>query len=159
MRNRGVPMKQEIERKFLLESLPPGFDAVRGKPIDQGYLAVEPHGLQVRLRKKGSEAFLTVKGEPNGYTRPETEVEITPEQFAALWPHTAGRRLRKTRYEVPLGGLTVEIDIYGGGNRGLIVAEVEFETEEEAHRFAPPGWFGRDVSGDPAYSNRNLAKE
>lgn len=152
-------MKQEIERKFLLETLPPGLGESEGTPIEQGYLAMEPGGCQVRLRKKGGATFLTFKSEPKGFVRDETEVEITPAQFEALWPHTAGRRLYKTRHEIPWEGWTVEIDIYRGRNRGLMVAEVEFETEEEAIRFTPPGWFGRDISEDSAYSNRNLARE
>jgi CYTH domain-containing protein len=152
-------MNQEIERKFLLKTLPPDLGRREGASIEQGYLAVEPHGFQVRLRKKGETAFLTVKGEPNGYARQETEVELSSAQFETLWPLTAGRRLRKTRYEIPFEKWTVEIDVYGGCNQGLVVAEVEFESEEEAHRFAPPGWFAQDVSGEAAYSNRNLARE
>ncbi len=152
-------MKQEIERKFLVKTLPPEFERSAGVAIEQGYLALEPHGRHVRLRKKGAAFFITAKGAPNGFARDELETELSPGQFDALWPLTAGRRLRKTRHEIPWNGLTVEIDVYGGINDGLVVAEVEFETVEEAHGFEPPEWLGRDVSGEAAYSNPNLARE
>ena len=129
-----------------------------GTPLEQGYLAIEPEGNQVRLRKKGGSFSLTVKrGE--GLARIEHEVELTPKQFAALWPLTAGRRLTKQRFETPYAGHTIEIDVYGGKNSGLVVAEVEFETEEAAHAFVPPDWFAGDVSERAEYSNRNLARE
>jgi len=149
----------EIERKFLLRALPPHFAEVKGTPIDQGYLAVEPSGRQVRLRKRGGTFCLTAKGSQQGYAREEIEIALTPAQFSALWPLTAGRRLTKERFEVPLEGRIVEIDVYGGGNRGLVAAEVEFESEEAAHAFTPPEWFAEDISERPEYSNRNLARE
>ena len=149
----------EIERKFLLRTLPPGFETLRGAPIAQGYLATEPDGRQVRLRKKGSSLFLTAKGAPRGYARQEIEIELTPAQFAALWPLTAGRRLAKKRFEVPFGGRVIEIDVYGGKHQGLVVAEVEFESEAAARAFAPPEWFAEDISARPEYSNRTLATE
>ncbi len=152
-------MNQEIERKFLVKALPDGFDRTDGVPIDQGYLAVEPHGRQVRLRRKADAYYITVKGAPNGFARAELEVELSASQFDALWPLTRGHRLRKTRHELPLGSLTVEVDVYGGLNEGLLVVEVEFPTEAEAHAFVPPAWFGRDVSADSHYSNRILARE
>ncbi len=152
-------MNQEIERKFLVKALPPEFDQTPGAAIEQGYLALEPSGRQVRLRKKGETLLLTAKGGNNGFSRAELEVELTPAQFETLWPLTAGRRLRKKRHDLPWREHTVEIDVYGGINQGLVVAEVEFATEEEARRFAPPAWLGRDVSGEAAYGNPNLARE
>ena len=112
----------------------------------------------MRLRKKGESAWLTVKrGE--GLVRAEHEIELTPAQFAALWPLTAGRRLTKRRSEIPHAGRTVAIDVYEGQNSGLVVAEVEFESAEAARAFVPPGWFAQDVSARPEYSNCNLARE
>jgi len=151
-------MSQEIERKFLLKTLPPHFEKSGGFWIEQGYLAIEPHGLQVRLRKKGETAFLTCKrGE--GTVREEHEIELSITQFDALWPLTAGRRLVKRRHELPYQGHVIEIDVYGGSNRGLVVAEVEFESEAAARDFVPPDWFAEDVSGSPKYGNRKLARE
>lgn len=148
----------EIERKFLLRALPPSLGTRVGAPIEQGYLASEPDGRQVRLRKKGDAFFLTAKRPKGGYSRDEAEILLTRAQFDALWPLTAGQRLAKTRYAVPLDGVTAEIDVYGGAHEGLVVAEVEFESEEAARAFVPPEWFGDDVSGRPEYSNRNLAR-
>jgi len=151
-------MGQEIERKFLLKDLPFHFEGLEGAPIAQGYLAIEPQGTQVRLRKMGGIFFLTAKrGE--GAVRDEHEIELTFAQFDALWPLTDGRRLVKTRYEFPYAGRTIEIDVYGGSNRGLVVAEVEFESEEAAGNFVPPDWFADDVSGRSEYGNRSLARE
>jgi adenylate cyclase len=152
-------MKQEIERKFLVKTLPPEFAQSLGADIAQGYLALEPTGRQVRLRKKGERFILTAKGANNGLTRAELEVELTAAQFEELWPLTAGRRLLKTRHEIPWKEFTVEIDVYGGTNEGLVVAEVEFTSEKEARCFTPPGWLGRDISGEAAYSNPTLARE
>jgi CYTH domain-containing protein len=147
----------EIERKFLIQ--PPGapLEGRVGRTIEQGYLADTP--LQVRLRRvDGARFILTVKS-GQGLVRGEHEVELTREQFEALWPLTAGRRLRKRRYEVPHGELTVEVDVYEGSHAGLIVAEVEFPDEVSCHAFAPPEWIGADVSADLRYSNRFLATE
>lgn len=151
-------MNQEIERKFLLRQLPPQFEESHSVQIAQGYLAIDPLGTQVRLRKMGDAHFLTAKrGE--GLVREEHEIALTPAQFDVLWPLTAGRRLTKKRHEIPLGELTVEIDIYDGSNHGIVVAEVEFETEQSARTFVPPEWFAEDISDRPEYSNRNLARE
>ena len=82
---------------------------------------------------------------------------MSAEQFDALWPATAGRRLTKVRYDVPWKGHTIEIDIYRGRNRGLVVAEVEFENQRSCAAFEPPDWIGRDVTVKPKYSNVALA--
>lgn len=151
-------MSQEIERKFLIRHLPAPLDSMKGTPIAQGYLSIEPQGNQVRLRKKGVDAILTVK-RGQGIVREEHEIALTPTQFEALWPLTTGRRLTKVRYETPYDGKIVEIDVYGGINEGLIVAEVEFETESAAEAFIPPEWLGKDVSNCPEYGNPYLARE
>ncbi|HZE12915.1 MAG TPA: hypothetical protein VE086_04085, partial [Chthoniobacterales bacterium] len=92
-----------------------------------------------------------------GNVREEREVELTAEQFDALWPATEGKRLVKTRHEIPFGQRTIEIDLYHERHEGLIVAEVEFDEEEAAKNFQPPDWLGDDVTGDPRYSNQLLA--
>ena len=111
---------------------------------------------QVRLRKSGERYTLTFK-RGSGNVREEREVELTATQFDALWPATEGKRLVKTRYEIPLGELTVEIDVYHERHEGLVVAEVEFDEKEAARNFRPPDWLGADVTGDPRYSNQLLA--
>ena len=147
---------REIERKFLLRKSPENLEQFPRAEIAQGYLAIAPGGVQVRLRKSGATHSLTYKRN-DGQSRIEREVELTREQFDVLWPATAGKRLTKTRYRVPLEALTVEIDVYSGRHAGLIVAEVEFADEQSAREFRAPDWFGRDVSHDRRYSNQLLA--
>lgn len=149
-------MHREIERKFLVRKLPADLASCRHSEISQGYLVSLDDGLQVRLRKSGEQYSLTYK-RGLGNVREEREVELTADQFAALWPATEGKRLIKKRYEIPLGDLVVEIDVYGGRHEGLVVAEVEFDDEESARKFQQPEWLGDDVTGDPRYSNQLLA--
>jgi adenylate cyclase len=144
----------EIERKFRLARLP-DLSGSGGEPIEQGYLAVGAEG-EVRLRRKGSRTLLTVK-RGSGLSRGEAEVEVSAEQFEALWPLTEGRRLRKRRHLLPHDGLEIEIDVYEGELEGLTVAEVEFASEEEARAFQPPAWLGDEVTGDERFLNENLA--
>jgi len=146
----------EIERKWLVEQAPGEALAVQGERIDQGYLAIAEDGTEVRLRRRAERRFLTVKS-PGGLVRGEREVEVTPEQFGALWPATDGRRLEKVRRVLDGGGVTIELDVYSGTLSGLMVAEVEFADAEAAARFVPPDWFGREVTGEPAYKNQRLA--
>jgi adenylate cyclase len=153
-----VASTMEIERKFLVNRLPDQLRECPFRSIEQGYLAVEDNGTEVRLRRQDDETFLTVKN-GSGTTRDEREVRLEREQFDALWPLTRSRRVRKTRYEVPLGALTVEVDIYGGKNEGLIVAEVEFSGNEDCRNFQPPDWLGREISGEERYRNHNLASQ
>ena len=149
---------REIERKFLLKQLPDQLKRSRHSIIEQGYLATEPAGRQVRLRKKGKTASLTFKV-GRGAHREEREIKLSPKQFAALWPGTAGRRLRKVRYDIPWKNLVIEIDVYRGRHAGLVVAEVEFPDQVTCRRFKPPSWFGREVTGEKRYSNVRLANE
>ena len=149
---------REIERKFLVKQLQEKLKRRRHYPIAQGYLASEPGGRHVRLRKKGKTASLTFKV-GRGAHREEREVKLSPKQFAALWPGTAGRRLRKLRYEIPWRNLMIEIDVYRGKHSGLVVAEVEFPDLATCREFKPPRWFGREVTSQKRYSNVRLANE
>ena len=145
----------EIERKFLVEEMPVDFALGRGVKISQGYLAIGDDA-EVRLRRKGARCFLTVK-KGSGLARSEYEIGLDPEKFEHLWPATAGRRVSKTRYEVPVGALTAELDQYSGELAGLMTVEVEFPSVAEASVFCPPEWFGRELTEDPRYANRRLA--
>ena len=147
---------REIERKFLVKSLPDNLKRSRRFTIDQGYLATESAGRQVRLRKTNKTASLTFKV-GRGSHREEREIRLSQKQFAALWPGTAGRRLRKVRYEIPLDKVMIEIDIYRGRHAGLVVAEVEFPNTASCRKFKAPWWFGREVTGEKRYSNVRLA--
>jgi adenylate cyclase len=145
----------EVERKWLVHT-PPDLPAHQGKDVIQGYIAVSEDGTEVRLRRMGGQFFQTVKSE-GGLIRDEIEVELSKQQFEALWPATAGRRLEKTRYPMPWGGQQVEVDVYHGSLAGLVVAEVEFTSARESTQFTAPPWFGGEVTEDEAYKNVNLA--
>jgi adenylate cyclase len=145
----------EIERKYLLDRLPP--DLGDGKAIEQGYLAIGEDGVEVRVRRYGDEWTLTVKSGP-AHQRTEEELDIGEARFEALWPLTEGRRIVKTRHRIDLDdGLVVEVDVYGGAHEGLAVAEIEFPDEEASDRFQAPPWLGREVTGESAYANQQLA--
>ena len=151
---------REIERKFLIKRLPVQILHSRHFPLRQGYLATEPRGRHVRLRKKAKTMSLTFKASRRGVsTRDEREIRLSKKQFDTLWPATKGRRLKKTRYEIPWRTLKIEIDIYHGHNHGLVVAEVEFPNQASRRKFKPPRWFGREVTGEKRYSNIRLATE
>jgi adenylate cyclase len=146
---------REIERKFLVSAIPP--EAGQGTHILQGYLPLTSDEAEVRVRRKGDATVLTVK-HGHGLDRGEEEVSISAETFDALWPLTEGRRIEKRRYEIQHAGATIELDVFDGQLEGLLIAEVEFDSIEESERFSPPGWLERDVTDDPAYSNRALAE-
>jgi adenylate cyclase len=147
----------EIERKFRLERRPPALEQHPRAHIEQGYLAIDPAGAEVRIRRMGADLTLTVKA-GSGLVRAEEALALEPGDFDALWPLTLGRRVVKTRYMVPLDdGLTVEVDIYEEALAGLLIAEVEFPDEPASRAFAAPDWLGREVTGDARYANRALA--
>ncbi len=112
----------------------------------------------MRLRRRGGRALLTVKSGA-GRVRVEEEFEIDDRRFESLWPLGEGRRVTKTRYRLPADGgeLTIELDVYSGDLEGLVVAEVEFDSEAAADEFEPPGWFGPEITDDKRYANRALA--
>jgi CYTH domain-containing protein len=154
----------EIERKFLVQSVPADLTSHPHSDINQGYLALEPERAHVRVRRQRDEGAdgdrhqITVK-KHEGTVRDEVNVAISAADFEQLWPLTAGRRLHKTRYRIPHGDRVIEVDVFHGANEGLVLGEVEFETEEQCDAFTPPTWFGPEVTHDPAYRNSRLAGE
>jgi adenylate cyclase len=155
---RYVYTQMEIERKFLITARPPDLERFPSSRIEQAYVAIDPAGTEVRVRRRAGRATLTIKG-GRGRSRAEEEFELDPQRVAPLWEMSAGRSLEKTRYELPAAqaGLTIELDIYAGHLTGLIIAEVEFPSTEAADRFVAPTWFGSEVTDDDAYKNRRLA--
>jgi adenylate cyclase len=149
-------MASEIERKFLVERVPPDLEITSDVDIAQGYLALGEQ--QVRLRRQADATLLTAK-RGHGIVRDEVEVLLPRAAFEELWPLTEGQRLAKTRLTTPVEGGTAQIDVYKGPLAGLIVAEVEFDDTNSAHAFTPPPWFSRELSGDGRYSNQRLAVE
>ncbi len=150
-------MSDEIERKFAVAAPPDGLDHAPSAAIEQGYIDLKTEGAELRIRRKGERTLLTVK-HGSGHVRREHEVEIDEDAFAALWPLTEGRRISKRRFELAHGDHTIEVDRYEGALEGLIVAEVEFESEEASDAFQPPEWLGEELTGNPDYSNRALAE-
>jgi CYTH domain-containing protein len=146
----------EIERKFLLRERPGPEVLGPGTTLRQGYLA-EEGDVEVRLRVEDGAATLTVKA-GRGRSRTEVEVPVDPADAEALWAHTGGRRIDKVRHRVPVPGGVAEVDVYGGALAGLLVAEVEFDSEAASEAFEPPAWFGPEVSGERGWSNAALAR-
>lgn len=147
---------KEIERKFLVQSLPENLENYPHDEVVQGYVAIAEDGTEVRLRKKGDKYFQTVKS-GGGKSRTELEVEITEEQFNALWGTTAGKRLEKTRYKIPHEAGLIELDVYKGDLTGLVTAEMEFKSEDDSKKFVVPQWLGREATEDKRYKNQSLA--
>lgn len=151
----------EIERKFLVARVPPLADD--GRVLRQGYLASED-AVTVRIRDDDGHHRLTVKG-GRGTVRTEVEVDLTPVQFDALWPLTAGRRVEKVRRLVRLDHADdghdaprAELDEFRGVLEGRWLVEVEFDDVARAAAFVPPEWFGADVTDDERFTNLALSR-
>jgi len=148
-------MPQEIERKFLVNKVPEITENIMRYEILQGYVLIS-ESMEIRLRKKSDKYFQTIKtGE--GLNRGEYEIEIQRGQFELLWPLTESKRIEKTRYEIVYNNSLIELDIYKDSLDGLVTAEVEFHSEKDSTMFIPPDWFGKDVTNDKRYKNKNLA--
>lgn len=149
-------MELEIERKFLVTTLPSDLAEHPRSGLRQGYLAITEEGVEVRVRAAGDEYTLTVKS-AGELVRTEVGVPITAAQFEALWPLTAGRRIEKQRTRYPLGSLVADVDVYEGDLAPLQILEVEFTSLEDSRAFEPPAWLGMEVTDDLRYKNKNLA--
>lgn len=148
-------MSVEIERKFLVRG-----DAWKaqgqGVAMRQGYLSTHPDRT-VRVRVEGAEATLTIKGRTQGFSRGEWEYAIPLAEAEALLNDVCERPLiEKTRTRIVHEGMTWEVDEFFGDNQGLVVAEIELESETQA--FARPDWLGEEVTGDARYFNSSLLK-
>ena len=148
----------EIERKYLVGSLPENLDAFPHVEIEQGYLCTSP---TLRIRRMGDSFILTVKEKMHSLTSAivnrEEEFFLSSESYARLRGKCEGIMVEKTRYRIPVGKYTAELDIFHGRHQGLLLVEVEFPSVEAANAFTPPAWFGQDVSNDPRYRNSWLA--
>ncbi len=148
----------EIERKFLV--LSEGFknDAIAETHIIQGFLNTDA-SRTVRIRVKGNQGFLTVKGKSseNGTTRFEWEKEISVEDAQQLLQLCEDVLIDKIRYKVPVGNHIFEVDEFQGAHEGLLIAEVELQHEDEPYE--RPNWLGQEVTGDIRYYNSYLSKK
>lgn len=147
----------EIERKFLVKSTAFMKEAVKHNRIVQGYLSSAPERT-VRVRIKGDNGYLTIKGLSNatGMSRMEWEKEIPIEEAEQLLALCEKVIIDKTRYEVIVGIHVYEVDVFTGENEGLVMAEIELSSEEEA--FEIPDWLGEEVTTDKRYYNSYLSK-
>lgn len=146
----------EIERKFLVNAIPFALDDFKCREIEQAYLCTEP---VVRIRKSDDEYYLTYKSK-GMISREEYNLPLTKEAYEHLLTKADGNILTKTRYEIPdKDNLIIEFDVFHGKFEGLLLAEVEFKSEEQAYNYIPPAWFGEDVSMMKEYKNNELSKK
>lgn len=145
----------EIERKYLVKSLPENLENYEQKRISQGYICTNP---VVRIRRSNDEYFLTYKSR-GLMAREEYEMPLTAEAFEHMLPKIDSILIDKIRYMIPLDEKHVaELDIFQGVLTPLRLVEVEFESIEDANAFVPPAWFGDDVTNSGEYHNSNLSK-
>ena len=146
----------EIERKFLVASDEYKVRSYKSTRITQGFLSTDPERT-VRVRIKGNQGFLTIKGKSNtsGISRFEWEKEIDLEEAEGLLKLCQKGIIDKVRYEVKSNAHIYEIDEFFGSNEGLVIAEIELNSENEA--FEKPNWLGVEVTGENKYYNSQLS--
>lgn len=145
----------EIERKFLIKKLPDNLTSYKARKIEQAYLCTDP---VVRVRRDNDDYYLTYKSR-GMIVREEYNLPLTKEAYGHLLAKVDGNIITKTRYEIPeKDNLTIELDVFEGKFDGLLLAEVEFTSEEEALGYIPPEWFGEDVSNSTKYHNSTLSR-
>lgn len=149
-------MGKEIERKFLVDlekwnklSKPAGHH------YRQGYLLTDPNKT-IRVRLTDTNGYLTIKGKSSGISRPEFEYEIPNEEARELLDNFSVSELSKTRYKIEYMNKLWEVDVFEKDNEGLIVAEIELESEKE--EFEKPDWVAKEVTEDERYYNSNLTQ-
>lgn len=144
----------EIERKFLIPTLPQNLDTYPYHLIEQAYLCTSP---VLRIRRKDDKYIFTYKG-GGLMAREEAEFPLSKEAYEHLKPKADGNIISKKRYLIPLeDGLTIELDVFDAPFDWLQMAEVEFPSEEAANAFVAPDWFGEDVTMDGRYHNSYLS--
>lgn len=144
----------EIERKFLLKQLPENLDTYPVRHLEQGYLCTAP---VVRIRRDNDKYELTYKGR-GCMVREEYNLPLTKESYEHLREKIDGRLIVKKRYMIPLENYTIELDVFEGDLAPLLLAEVEFASEEAAKTFIPPEWFAEDVTYSKLYHNSFLSQ-
>ena len=149
-------MQLETERKFLVKDDGYKGQAVESHRIRQGYIAHDM-GRSVRVRILDDKGILTVKGPFVGLgSRPEWEKEISLQEAEDLFRLCKPGSIDKTRWIVPAGERKFEVDEFHGDNEGLVMAEIELKSQDEA--FGRPSWLGDEVTGDPRFYNGYLAR-
>ncbi len=145
----------EIERKFTINKLPKNLEQYPYHTLEQAYLNTAP---VVRVRREDDTFYLTYKGK--GFlAREEYNLPLDEESYYHLREKADGLIISKTRYLIPYNEkLTIELDIFKEPLAPLVLAEVEFESIEDANAFIPPSWFEKDVTEDRSFSNSELSK-
>ena len=144
----------EIERKFLIKELPSDLGTYACRHIEQGYLCTNP---VVRIRRDNDKYELTYKGK-GARVREEYNLPLNKESYEHLKGKIDGRLIAKKRYMIPFEKHTIELDIFEGDLSPLILAEVEFDSEEDANAFVAPDWFTEDVTFSKLYHNSYLSQ-
>jgi adenylate cyclase len=149
-------MALEIERKYLvIKDLWENTNKPSGSIYRQGYLLSDP-AKTIRVRVTDIAAYLTIKGQTDGFSRKEFEFEIPQNDARELLEEFTSSRLEKIRYKIPFGGKIWEVDEFLGENAHLLLAEIELDSPDES--FSLPPWVGQEVTDDPRYFNSWLAK-
>lgn len=145
----------EIERKFLIRQLPENLNTYPFQILEQAYLCTDP---VVRVRKSDDTYTLTYKSR-GLMSREEYNLPLTLESYEHLKEKADGNVIRKKRFRIPLPeDLTIELDLFDEPFQGLILAEVEFISEEQARSFVPPDWFGEEATWSTQYHNSTLSR-
>ena len=152
----------EIERKYLIDKtlIPFELSSYPSHIIEQAYLCTSP---VVRVRKEDDNYYMTYKGK-GLMVREEYNLPLTEESYQHLLTKADGNIITKTRYLIPHNDnslqkeLLIELDVFEGTFKGLYLAEIEFNSEEDANNFTPPNWFGEDVTFDGKYHNSKMSQ-
>jgi len=142
----------EIEKKYLVNLKEINYKNYPHHQLEQGYLSTNP---VVRVRKEDDNYYLTYKGKGK-MVREEYNLPLTEESYNHLKEKSDGALICKTRYLIPYDKYTIELDIFSGNMTGLVMAEVEFDSVEEARNFIPPNWFLKEVTNDSSYHNSHF---
>jgi len=143
----------EIERKFLISELPADLPQYRFRRIEQAYLCSDP---VVRVRREDDHYYMTYKGKGK-MVREEHNLKLNREAYEHLKAKADGYLISKTRYLIPDGKFTIELDLFDPPFP-LTMAEVEFTSEEEASVYTPPAWFGREVTMESGFHNNTMSR-
>ena len=144
----------EIERKFLIKSLPNNIKKYPHDILSQAYISTEP---VIRVRQKNDDYILTLKS-AGLLSREEVEMPLSKDSFAHLLSKKDGITIKKNRYKIPDGLYIIELDIFEEDYKGFCMAEVEFPDIEQANSYQPPIWFGPEVTMDSRFHNSSLSK-
>lgn len=143
----------EIERKFLVKNIPDNLQKYSHHTLEQGYLSTSP---VVRVRKKDENYILTYKS-GGMMKRMEVELPLDKHSYEHLIAKADGIVISKTRYAIPHGKYTIELDIFHGTLEGFVMAEVEFNSVDEANSYIKPDWFSSDVTTNPMFHNSRMS--